>query len=267
MDKQQFEKITNVVIDKLEGGYFHPDMYQKNPKKFEWYNTSGETMFGLDRFAGHDLYYSTPRKSDTVQGDLKYIANGSYTYATPEAKEFWTIIDKAGARKNWPWLHRGGDNYEKLRSLASQIIYPKFVKWSNSYLSPVAREIVAKDPRLTFHFSYAVWNGPGWFKKFASDINKAVASGITDSDELLKIALESRTTEGLKEGYAPNKGIKEGGEKIAKFIDELKKFAPENGDKPGDGKGGSMKVLVPFFFLALGIAAIYTLYKTLKKKK
>ena len=122
------------------------------------------------------------------------------------------------------------------------------------YLTPEALKVVENDPRLTFHFSYAVWNGPGWFKKFAEKINQAVASGITDSDKLVDIALKSRTGSSVKL-------IREGGEKIAKFIDELKQFSTTD-----SSTGGSTKVVVPFL-IVLGIAAIYTLYKTLKKKK
>lgn len=256
MTKEQFQKITGVVIDKLEGGYFHPDMYAKNPTKFEGYGSSGETMFGLDRHAGHDIYYSTPRKTDSVRDNLKYIENGSYSYRTPEAKEFWTEIDKAGARKNWSWNYKGGNDYNKLKTLASDIIFERFLKYSKLYLTPEALKVVENDPRLTFHFSYAVWNGPGWFRKFANDINKAVASGVTNSDKLVDVALSSRINSG-------NKLIRTGGNKISAFIDDLKAYSTTN-----DGStGGNTKVVVPFLLLALGIGAIYILYKTLKKKK
>jgi hypothetical protein len=187
MTKEQFQKITGVVIDKLEGGYFHPYMYKNNPSKFSGYGSSGETMFGLDRHAGHDIYYSTKRKTDGVQDNLKYIENGSYSYRTPEAKEFWTAIDNAGAKKNWSWNYKGGNDYNKLKTLASDIIFERFLKYSKLYLTPEALQIVENDPRLTFHFSYAVWNGPGWFKKFAKVINRAVENGEFNPDVLSKM--------------------------------------------------------------------------------
>ena len=55
-DKDKFLKVTSEVIKRLEGGYFHPDMRTKNPDKFGAYHRSGETMYGLDRHAGHDLF-------------------------------------------------------------------------------------------------------------------------------------------------------------------------------------------------------------------
>ena len=69
-----------------------------------------------------------------------------------------------------------------------------------------------------FHFIYACWNGPGWFQKFANDMDKAVASGITNTDELCKVALNSRTKEGLSVGLPPNGLIKKGGIKISAII-------------------------------------------------
>ena len=102
--------------------------------------------------------------------------------------------------------------------LASKIIYPAFIRNFNAFLTPEARTIVLNSNALMFHFSYATWNGSGWFKKFASDINQAIAKGITDEKSLIKIAIDSRILEGLKKGSPPNKLIKQGGDKIATFI-------------------------------------------------
>jgi hypothetical protein len=74
------------------------------------------------------------------------------------------------------------------------------------------------DGRLLFHFIYATWNGSGWFQKFAKDINAAVAQGITNTDALLKVAMHSRTKEGLTKGSAPNSLIAQGGNKIEKIV-------------------------------------------------
>jgi hypothetical protein len=40
--------------------------------------------------------------------------------------------------------------------------------------------------------SYATWNGPGYFQKFAQRLERAVKEGKSD-EELLDIAKESRT--------------------------------------------------------------------------
>lgn len=217
---KKFLKITDLVIQKLEGGYFHPDMRVKDPVKFGSYHRSGETMFGLDRHAGHSLYYSDKRKSDDVLTNLKFIPN--YTFKNSDSANFWGYIDKVNARNNWNWNFKPkGETGENLRLLASKIIYPNFIKNFNTYLTPEARNLVLNIPALLFHFSYATWNGSGWFKKFASDINKAVKNGITDEKSLIKIAINSRTKEGLYSGTDPNKLIKQGGEKIATFINEI----------------------------------------------
>jgi len=251
MTKEQFEQITSIVIDKLEGGYFHPDMYKRNPVKFEGYGSSGETMFGLDRHAGHDLYYSTPRKTANVQDNLKYIYNGSYKYKTPEAQEFWQTIDKVGARSKWNWLDRGGENYTKLRLLASQIIYTYYLKYADRYLTPEARAIVESNPRLAFHFSYAVWNGPDWFKRFANVINDAVKNGTTDPDKLLTIALDSRRNSSVKL-------IRNGGNKMAGFIYDTK--LPELTSSKTNSPGGSNNI-VGILMIGLLVVSGYVLYK------
>ena len=211
MTEDFFRKVTEVVILKLEGGYFHPDMRTKSPKKFGPYHRSGETMFGLDRHAGHDLYYKTKRKSDDVINNLSFIYSDTYKYISKESEEFWTTIDKANARKNWDWLYKGGSKETRLRQLAATIMYPQYLRHSKNYLSEKSRQIVASDPRLAFHFSYACWNGSGWFQKFANKFNEAVKSGTTSPNALLEVALNSRINSGVKL-------ISGGGEKIKKFI-------------------------------------------------
>lgn len=221
VDKDKFKSVTKLVIDKLEGGYFHPNMRTANPKKFGPYHRSGETMFGLDRHAGHGLYYSTPRKSDDVLRNLKNIESGVYTYKTPEAKEFWTTLDKVDAKNKWQWLYRGGSLEDKLKDLTAEIMLPSYERNAKNYLDAKTREIVEKDNRLLFHFIYASWNGSGWFQKFATDMNKAVSSGITEADKLSQVALDSRLKEGLRKGSSPNSLIAQGGNKIAKIFDEM----------------------------------------------
>ena len=221
-DKDKFLKITGEVIKRLEGGYFHPDMRTKNPDKFGAYNRSGETMYGLDRHAGHGLYYNEKRLDDDVIKNMKNIYGGRYTYKTDAAREFWKTIDLSNARQKWAWNYIPDEPLKSgLRLVASKIMYKPFMDYSKAYLSPQARNIVFSDPRLLFHFSYATWNGPGWFKKFASDINEAVKNGITSPEKLLQIAIFSRTKEGLKKGSAANSLIKQGGEKIKTFINDI----------------------------------------------
>jgi hypothetical protein len=259
MNEAVFDYVTGVVIDKLEGGYFHPDMRTNNPSKFGVYHRSGETMFGLDRHAGHDLYYSTPRKTSDVLANLKYIYNGSYQFKSDDAKEFWQTIDNANARKNWSWLDRGGNLYPRLRKLTGGIMLPQYTKLADRYLSEKSREIVESDPRILFHFIYACWNGSGWFKKFAEKFNNAVASGTTNKNELLNVAIKSRTQSG-------NQLISDGGNKINAFIYDFK--IPSNLQseiKDGGGSGGGSGIMNGLL-LGLGFVAGWILWRKYKNK-
>jgi hypothetical protein len=270
IDKNKFKTVTKLVIDKLEGGYFHPNMRTNNPTKFGSYHRSGETMFGLDRHAGHGIYYSTPRKKGAdgkpidVVSNLKYIESGAYEYKTPEAKEFWTTIDNANAKNNWKWLYRGGALENKLKDLAADIMFTVYERNAKNYLKE-ARDIVESDNRLLFHFIYGSWNGSGWFEKFAYDMNKAVRSGITDKDKLAEIALNSRTKEGLKVGEPPVKLIAQGGAKIANLFTSLKNMTISGVE--------STKEVVkknPYKTAALTVAIIligFVGYKLIKKNK
>lgn len=189
-----FKNIVFKVIDQLEGGYYHPNMLQDGRVKDQRYKNSGETMFGIDR----------------VKGGL---INNSEV-----GKKFWAIIDNAGARDKWKWNFKGGELEPQLKDLAAQMIQPLFNSLSTSYLTQKAKDIVNNNAVLLFHFIYATYNGSGWFKKFATDITTAIASGITDPVQLAKIAINSRTKEGLTKGSKPNSLIAQGGAKIAKMF-------------------------------------------------
>jgi hypothetical protein len=264
VDKNRFKTVTSLVIDKLEGGYFHPNMRSANPNKFGSYHRSGETMFGLDRHAGHGLFYSTPRKSDDVLSNLKFIESGAYSYKTPQAKEFWEIIDKANAKNNWKWLYRGGSSEDRLKDLTSEMMLTVYERNAKNYLKPETKAIVDSDNRLLFHFIYGSWNGSGWFKKFAEDMNKAVNSGITDKDKLAEVAINSRTKEGLSVGSSPNSLIAQGGNKIAKLFTSLKDVTIKGAK---EGAEIVKKNLIPTILITTALlVGSYILYKTLKQK-
>lgn len=188
LDVKDFDGIVAKVIDKLEGGYYHPDMLQDGRVRDERYGNSGETMMGIDRKAGGDIN------------------------TTPEGIEFWKLIDDANARTEWKWGYRGGSLEPQLRKLAGKMIKRYYDKYANRYLSSKALTIVNENPKLLFNFIYAVWNGPGWFKNFADDINAAVDKGIIDPEELAKIQIKDRLDSG-------NSLVAQGGKKIADILD------------------------------------------------
>ncbi len=170
--KGSFEDTVNKIIDKIEGGYYHPKKHKSGKM-----GDSGETMMGIDRKHG---------------GDINTSAWGV---------EFWNAIDRAGASRpdnkgGWSWNYKGGSLEPKLKSLVMKMIKDKYETYSSRYLDPEAKKIVDSHPGLMFHFIYAVWNGPGWFKRFAEKINQQVKKGVKDPKKLYKDALNNRITSG-----------------------------------------------------------------------
>lgn len=191
IDKSRFNKIVGIVIDNLEGGYYHPQMLIDGRVKDSRYKNSGETMYGIDRKAGGSINTTTA------------------------GKKFWGVIDSLDAKHKWKWLYKGGEHAGQLKSLAGDVIYPEYERMSNEYLSDKARKIVDSDDRLTFNFAYATWNGEGWFKKFANKINDSVKNGVTNNDTLINIAVRQRIE-------SENSLISQGGNKVNSVIDKLK---------------------------------------------
>jgi len=180
-----FETVTKIVIDKFEGGYWNP--FCPHPK--ENMGVSTETLFGIDRYNGN-------------------------IEATPEGREFFKIIDKEkydnGAQSNgfgknmqwtnmnqfcnkWKWLYRGGDKEQVLKDLAVRLMKTYFDNnISNFVKNPKLKEKIENIPALTLHMSYATWNGPGFFQKFAKSLEDGLNQGMSDS-ELINKAIEDRS--------------------------------------------------------------------------
>lgn len=239
--EQSFIDSVAVVIDNLEGGYYHPQMLKDGRVKDNRYSSSGETMFGIDRKAGGKI-------NDTAAG-----------------KKFWSLIDNAKASMNWKWNYKGGALGSDLKQLAAEIIYPEYQRMSAKYLSAKTKQLVDSDKRLLFNFIYATWNGEGWFKKFAAPVNNAVANGTTNLDELTKIAVAART-------QSSNSLIAQGGRKIEGIIDQLKEtttafVADPLGTakkKPATIIVGISLITISITFAIWGIAKIYSVKKSSK---
>jgi hypothetical protein len=192
---KDWDGIINTIIDNLEGGYYHPDMLSDGRVKDSRYGGSGETMFGVDRKTGPES-------------------------KLPAGLEFWRIIDAQNARDNWQNEHGFGKHKldpaldKRLRALVAEMEKQLFDTYTKRYLSPEAAEIVSNSRALTFHFAYGVFNGEGWFKRFAKVVNNAVANGTSDPDKLLKIAMDDR--------FAINNSLmKQVAPKIKKITDKI----------------------------------------------
>lgn len=186
--KVKFGEVFKNIIEKIEGGYYHPDMARdgrlRNAGRM---GDSGETMFGIDRKKGGDI-------NDT-----------------PEGKQYWSTMDKAGASRRWPWDYRGGNLESRLVSLATKIMHDAYERFATRYLTAEAKKIVDADKGLLTHFGYAAWNGPGWFNKFADSINDEVKRGVKDPKKLLKKGLTDRKK-------ASNRLISDSAEKIEQIL-------------------------------------------------
>lgn len=187
-DDPSFANIVKLVINNLEGGYFHPDMLLDGRVKDKRYKKSGETLYGIDR------------------------QNGGKINISAAGKQFWKIIDDANARSTWKWNYFGGQYQAQLMPLVAEMMKPLYDDLSVRYLSTEALQIVNSDNKLLFHFVYATWNGSGFFQKFARIINDAVERSITDSQKLEQIAVDSR------KNY-PNSLIAQTGNKIQTLFD------------------------------------------------
>jgi hypothetical protein len=193
-----FDELAIHVIDKLEGGYYHPIMLQNGVVKDSRYGSSGETMFGLDR------------------------KNGGTMNTGSEGKAFWDYIDAnsgyaaaSQGKPKWSWNYMAKDKPE-LKQLMVRIIQRFFDSYMGQpYVSSGTREAVKKDKRLMFHLIYGVWNGAKWFQKFVGDINQYIMTNPNyTSDDLANVAITSRLNSG-------NSLISQGGNKIKNIFSNL----------------------------------------------
>jgi hypothetical protein len=182
-------------------------------------------MYGLDRKAGAGL--------SVYQG-----------YAT-----FWNRIDTIGAKDKWSWGYMGGQYAPELKQLASKIMYQAYKDYYNKYLSKESQAIVDSDPRLIFNFSYATWNGSGWFQRFAKAFNEEVAKGQRNRDKLVDLVVRRRTGSG-------NSLIAQSGRKIQSFINELKSLARRT--------TSSRESIIAIALVSIGLSIF--IYQVIKKK-
>lgn len=178
-DDYDLEDIVDLIINNIEGGYAATEHFQKNIDKVKNADTkqallnSGETMFGIDRKNG------------------------------PTMTEFWKIVDENSGwskeslgKDKWTHGYMGGDVEDELRELVYDWVIPTYEEMKNSKLDSTTKSLVNDDKRITTHLLYGVWNGPVIFNSFASTLNSAVSSGVTDRDELWDIAINSRKNYG-----------------------------------------------------------------------
>lgn len=165
--------ITKQVIDKFEGGYWNPEC--GHPTK--GMGKSTETMFGLDR------------------------KNGGWDKSTC-GKKFFGLIDaekdklgKSEFCKVWKHGYKGGSLENELKNIASSCMKDVYERNMKTFPSEVKQKIES-NPGLLIHFSYACWNGPGYFQTFAKSIKRGIEEKLSD-DELIKLAIKDRKNSNL----------------------------------------------------------------------
>jgi hypothetical protein len=201
-----FEEVTAQVIAHLEGGYFHPNQFNDGrlaptPRNKEIFQSSGETMFGIDRVAAGSLNTTT------------------------EGKAFWALVDAQNASSTWDHEYIPQDPLKtQLVNAAVAVMKPEFERLFNRYVPiPDLQNLIRSDGRLYFNFSYATWNGSGYFNGFSKKIIEAYNSGITSPDELVKIFINLRLNIRQMPAFVNYANwavglMRTGGEKISRIV-------------------------------------------------
>jgi len=193
-----FNKMIDRIIDNFEGGYYDPVTMKSSAM-----GESGETMYGMDAKASDMLKTSDGQKFwDLIHEDKK---------KNPSCWKLEYDPAKSSGKCSNPGLAR------QLKDLIAKIMKPEYDKWSNMFLTPESRQIVNGDPGLLFNFTYCVWNGPGYFKKFANVLNKKVENGIRDPKELSKIMIDYRKNFSEYSSFANNL-TRRGGRQMEKAL-------------------------------------------------
>ena len=171
--RSEFNKAAKSIIDNIEGAYVNPSQLT-NKRERRAFRKSGETMFGIDRRTGGSL-----NRSDA-------------------GRKFWALID-ANKKENpekWTRYYDGGEIKGQLQDLASQIMEPEFERLLSTHFNSREQQLIKSDPRLFYHFAYATWNGPGWFRKFANSIKSEIKKGNIDTNILFDVAIRDRKEAG-----------------------------------------------------------------------
>jgi hypothetical protein len=172
ISQDKFVELTGVVIDNFEGGYYHPDM-KKNfkPSDQKKFGDSGETMYGLDRKHGAAL--------------AKY----------DEWNVFWETVDllKAKYPNEWKYNAKNMEGAASLKTYAAKIMFKWFSYLAGKYILISSMDEIANDDRLVIHFSYASWNGEGWFERYAKALNAAIKLYEGNKEAIFTTAIKART--------------------------------------------------------------------------
>jgi len=187
--------IVQAIVDNLEGGYYHPThAFSFSQTDRNTYKNSGETLYGLDRYAGNN---EGIRKGPKNQSGIDFWAavdaisgNGSYKDTSRTVKTGqWNIKKYPKKSGIWSWNHmpkKSESGYDNLQKNLTKYITNSYNSLFNKYLAghPVG-QLVQNDGRLKFMYYRATWNGSGFFQKYASNLKAIYDKGEKNIDNLI----------------------------------------------------------------------------------
>lgn len=167
--------LVSAVVNYIEGGYWNPNPEFKHPTIKG--DVSGETMFGEDR------------KTGVSTGEAGQI----YT-------KFWALVDKFRGNDKWKWLYKLQDRPQDQKQLIELLGKRRGLAYGeySKVFTPQVKQLVESDGRLLFHFYYATWNGPAFFKGWAKLANQEYAKGVVTADAMLKVMMDDRLAGALR---------------------------------------------------------------------
>lgn len=186
------EELTSMMFEFVEGGYYHPvHAYTKfSAGDRATYGSSGETMWGLDRYAGQteksDAGKAIWTELDKLTGYGSYAATSR---STPTKK--WDM--KKYPLKAGGWTHcyvPPGKSAKKIYAAAVDYAignYRTSLKANFKGKSEII-DLINSDNRMTFAWLRATWNGPGHFQKYANNFKKVYAQIGKDNIEKLIVS-------------------------------------------------------------------------------
>jgi len=187
--------IVQAIVDNLEGGYYHPThAFSFSQTDRNTYKNSGETLYGLDRYAGNN---EGIRKGPKNQSGIDFWAavdaisgNGSYKDTSRTVKTGqWNIKKYPKKSGIWSWNYmpkKSESGYDNLQKNLTKYITNSYNSLFNKYLAghPVG-QLVQNDGRLKFMYYRATWNGSGFFQKYASNLKAVYDKGEKNIDNLI----------------------------------------------------------------------------------
>ena len=84
---------------------------------------------------------------------------------------------------------------EILKDLVVKNRKASFDRNMSKYVNAETKQKVESIPGLTLHMSYATWNGPGFFKKFAKSLESKIKTGASDKEQIGRASCRERVSD------------------------------------------------------------------------